>query len=74
MGFLSTIFTPQFTQVGFLAAKAKCAAGKNPAAKAKLLEVRAKVRELTHRSAELSSVARWCLQVRNEKQLLKLVA
>lgn len=58
----------------FLAAKAKCAGGKNPAAKAKLLEVRAKVRELTNRSAELSSVARWCLQVRNEPQLLKLVA
>ncbi len=58
----------------FMKAKAKCAAGRNPAAKAKLLEVRAKVRELTQRSAELSAVARWCLQVRNEPQLLKLVA
>ena len=58
----------------FLAAKAKCREGKNPAAKAKLLEVRTKVRELTQRSAELSSVARWCLQVRNEPLLLKLVA
>jgi hypothetical protein len=38
------------------------------------LEVRRKVRELTHRSAELSWVARWCLQVRNEPLLLKLVA
>lgn len=58
----------------FWVAKAKCAAGKNPAAKAKLLEVRARVRELTDRSAELSAVARWCLQVRNDPQLLKLVA
>lgn len=58
----------------FQAAKAKCAAGQNPAAKAKLLEVRAKVRELTCREAELSAVARWCLQVRNDPHLSKLVA
>lgn len=58
----------------FQLAKSKCTGGKNPAAKAKLLEVRAKVRELTNRSAELSAVARWCLQVRNDPQLLKLVA
>lgn len=57
----------------FYAAKSKCAMGKNPAAKAKLLNVRARLRELTQRSAELSSVARWCLQVRNEPQLTKLV-
>jgi uncharacterized protein (TIGR02646 family) len=58
----------------FLVAKAMCSSGKNPAAKAKLREIRAKARELTDRSAELSSVARWCLHVRNEQQLLRLVA
>lgn len=57
----------------FLAAKAKCTNGHNPAAKTKLREVRARVRELTQRSAELSAVARWCLQVRNEPLLLTLV-
>ncbi|WP_081333858.1 hypothetical protein [Burkholderia stagnalis] len=58
----------------FYAAKAKCSHGNNPAAKAKLLEVRSRVREMTKRSAELSAVARWCIQVRNEPQLLRLVA
>ena len=58
----------------FYAAKAKCSQGNNPAAKAKLLEVRARVREMTNRRAELSAVARWCIQVRNEPQLMRLVA
>ncbi|MEN6682265.1 hypothetical protein ABFC53_07590 [Stenotrophomonas pavanii] len=58
----------------FFAAKAKCSTGNNPAAKAKLLEVRSRVREMTQRSAELSAVARWCIQVRNEPQLSRLVA
>jgi uncharacterized protein (TIGR02646 family) len=58
----------------FYAAKAKCSHGNNPAAKAKLLEVRSGVREMTKRSAELSAVARWCIQVRNEPQLSRLVA
>ena len=58
----------------FFAAKAKCSMGNNPEAKAKLLEVRSRVREMTQRSAELSAVARWCIQVRNEPQLSRLVA
>jgi uncharacterized protein (TIGR02646 family) len=57
----------------FQTAKAKCAHGNNPAAKARLIEVRAKVREMTQRSAELSAVARWCIQMRNEPQLSRLV-
>lgn len=58
----------------FFAAKAKCSPGNNPAVKTKLLEIRSRVREMTHRSAELSSVARWCIQVRNEPQLSRLIA
>lgn len=58
----------------FFAAKAKCSPGNNPAVKAKLREIRFRVREMTQRSAELSSVARWCIQVRNEPQLSRLIA
>lgn len=57
----------------FNKAKSRCAAGNNPAAKAKLAEVRARVRELTNPTAELSSVARWCLLLRNDHQLLRLI-
>jgi uncharacterized protein (TIGR02646 family) len=57
----------------FTTAKARCGAGNNPAAKAKLSEVRARIREMTSPSAELSAVARWCLLLRNDPQLSKLV-
>lgn len=58
----------------FMAAKARCSAGNNPAAKAKLIEVRSRVREMTNPAAELSAVARWCLLVRNDPQLSRLVS
>ena len=58
----------------FYAAKAKCSRGNNPAAKAKLLEVRSQVREMTDRSAELSAVAKCCIQMRNQPQLTRLIA
>ena len=57
----------------FTTAKVRCGAGNNPAAKAKLTQVRARVREMTSPAAELSAVARWCLLVRNDPQLLRLV-
>lgn len=57
----------------FTRAKARCSAGNNPAAKAKLTEVRTRIRELIHPNAELSAVARWCLLVRNDPQLSKLI-
>lgn len=58
----------------YLTAKARCSGGSNPAAKAKLIEVRAHIRELTNRNAELSAVARWCLLLRNDPQLSRLAA
>lgn len=58
----------------FHRAKTRCAAGNNPAAKVKLIEIRTRVREMTNPSAELSSVARWCLLLRNDPQLSRLVA
>lgn len=57
----------------FTAAKARCGAGNNPAAKAKLTAVRARVREMTDPAAELSAVARWSLLLRNDAQLSRLV-
>ncbi|WP_082542708.1 hypothetical protein [Rhodanobacter sp. Root561] len=54
-------------------AKARCALGGNPVAKAKLSQVRASVREMTAPTAELSAVARWCLLLRNDAQLSRLV-
>lgn len=57
----------------FTKAKARCAAGNNPAAKARLAEVRARVRAMTDPTAELSAVARWCLLLRNDAQLSRLI-
>ncbi len=57
----------------FITAKARCGPGNNPEAKMKLAEVRARAREMTNPMAELSVVARWCLLVRNDPQLSKLL-
>lgn len=57
----------------FHKAKARCGAGNNSAAKAKLTEVRGRIREMTDPAAELSAVARWCLLLRNDPQLSRLV-
>jgi uncharacterized protein (TIGR02646 family) len=57
----------------FTKAKASNISGKNPAAKARLIQVRARMREMTSPTAELSAVARWCVLVRNDPQLSKLV-
>jgi uncharacterized protein (TIGR02646 family) len=57
----------------FHRAKTRCGAGNNPAAKAKLMEVRGRIREMTDPAAELSAVARWCLLLRNDPQLSRLV-
>ena len=58
----------------FVEAKGRCSNGNNPAAKAKLATVRAQIRELTHQSADLSAVAKWCILVRNDPRLSRLVA
>lgn len=58
----------------FLSAKARCGTGNNPAAKAKLTEVRSRIREMTNPTAELSAVARWCLLLRNDPQLRRLAS
>ncbi|EIE52998.1 hypothetical protein C357_00749 [Citreicella sp. 357] len=54
-------------------AKARCGQGNNEVAKERLREVRSCIREMTATSAELSSVARWCVLLRNDPQLSLLV-
>lgn len=48
--------------------------GCNPAAKATVSQIRTRVREMIKPTAELSSVARWCLRLRNQQRLWQLVA
>ena len=57
----------------FLAAKARSSGGNNPVAKEKLNEACSHLRKMLDPTAELSSVARWCLLLRNDRQLLKLL-
>ena len=57
----------------FQRAKTRCATGNNPAAKEKLKAVRYGIREMTSPTAELSSVARWCVLMRCDPQLSMLV-
>ncbi|MGN2247555.1 hypothetical protein ACFWZ3_12785 [Frateuria sp. GZRR35] len=57
----------------FARVKSRCSAGNNPAAEAQLAEVRARVRAMTSPTAELSAVARWCVLMRNDPQLSRLV-
>lgn len=58
----------------FVEARGRCVQGNNPAAKMKIASVRARIRELTNPSADLSAVAKWCVVVRNDPQLSRLVA
>lgn len=53
--------------------KDRCTKGNNPAAKEKMRQIRAKVREMTNSNAELSSVAKWCVLLRSDPQVRKLV-
>lgn len=48
----------------YTAAKIRYGDGANPAAKTKMNQARARIRELVDPTAELSSVARWCLRLR----------
>jgi len=57
----------------FRRAKARCGAGNNEAARTKLTEIRRRIRAMTDPAAELSAVARWCLLLRNDPQLSRLV-
>jgi uncharacterized protein (TIGR02646 family) len=59
--------------IEFDTARAKFAKFNNPAAKAKAGEIAKQLRELTRQTEELSAVARWCVIVRNDPRLSRLV-
>lgn len=54
--------------------RARCASGNNPAVREKLKAICTQIREMTTTEAELSSVARWCLLLRNDPHLARMVA
>ncbi|NEV62230.1 hypothetical protein [Thiorhodococcus minor] len=49
------------------------AGGDDPSAKGRLKEICLQLREMTQPDAELSAVARWCILVRNDLQLTRLI-
>ena len=57
----------------FNEAKQRCFQGDNPVAKERMSQVRARMREMTHASADLSTVAKWCVLFRNDPQLARLI-
>jgi hypothetical protein len=58
----------------YLKYKARCSNGGNPVAREKVRNHCINIRNMTLSSAELSSVARWCVLYRNDPQLARLVA
>ena len=58
----------------FLRFSGRCAKGGNPAARERACEHARRIREMTREDAELSSVAKWCLQLRNDPRVLRLAA
>lgn len=58
----------------FLKFKARCTSGGNPTALEKVKQHCKKIRELTAQDAELSTVAKWCVYLKEDPQLSRLVA
>jgi hypothetical protein len=58
----------------YLKYKARCTNGGNPVASEKVRTHCLNIRNMTLSTAELSSVARWCVMYRNNPQLTRLVA
>jgi uncharacterized protein (TIGR02646 family) len=54
-------------------AKSRCKAGGNPAARERVRNVVSQVKEMMQPTSELSSVARWCILLRNDPQLSRLL-
>ena len=57
----------------YLTAKSKLSGGCNPGIREKVKAHLKKIKNFTLPTAELSSVARWCLYFRNDKSLLRLL-
>lgn len=58
----------------FLTAKSRCCSGNNPHAKSRLQQACISIREMVHPTTELSAVAKWCVLLRNDPQLARLVS
>ena len=54
--------------------KSRCSSGINPGAKQRASEHARNIRNMARESEELSSVAKWCVLFRNDKQLIRLVS
>jgi uncharacterized protein (TIGR02646 family) len=54
-------------------AKLHSSGGGNPAAKQKMRDLAIRIRELAQPTSQLSSVAKWCILLRNDAQLSKLL-
>ncbi|WP_295879204.1 hypothetical protein [uncultured Thiohalocapsa sp.] len=59
---------------GYYRDKQRCASGCNPAAKERLKNRIRTIKRLASAEEPLSSVVRWCLSFRNDKQLLRLAS
>lgn len=57
----------------FLEQKSRSLGGENAVAKEKMRVAAMSIRELSRRDAELSSVTKWCVQLRNDHQLTRLI-
>ncbi len=55
-------------------AKSRCRSGGNPGAKTRLKDKLAEARAMTNPRSELSAVASWCIEMRNDQQLKRLIA
>ena len=53
--------------------KARCNKGYNPVASEKMKQACIKLRKMMQSTAELSSVAKWCVLLRNDNQLARLI-
>lgn len=58
----------------YQSAKSKCADGNNPAAKGTLRAILENIKSMSDETAELSSVAKYCVLFRNNPQLNKLLS
>jgi hypothetical protein len=58
----------------YLTQKARCGDGVNLVAREKMKSAAKSIREMTHTTTELSSVAKWCVEFRNDPHLARLAA
>ena len=58
----------------YRAAKVRCATGDDPSARAELVEICRQLRELSKPDSELSSVVKWCVLLRNDPSLSRLLS